>query len=201
MFQPKVKLEFVRRYCPPKAGWTVFVDIDPSEEGRTGGKRKTKEAKQRQQKMQTAADSARKHLESAGVQVGGNRRNWLRGSALPIIEGDRDIVAFHKAARICLIAEVEGDSSGQPEQKLYRAIGQLVIAASNGGLTGWRQVFVLVVYGDRIADQLARANVLREIGISAIALGRNRRADCWLFRDALLPKLMSGELRVPELKN
>lgn len=33
MFQPRVKLEFVRRYCAPEAGWSVCVDIDPSEEG------------------------------------------------------------------------------------------------------------------------------------------------------------------------
>jgi len=36
MFQPRVKLEFVRRHCVPEAGWKVYVDIDPSEEGRTG---------------------------------------------------------------------------------------------------------------------------------------------------------------------
>ena len=39
MFQPRVKLEFVRRYCAPEAGWRVCVDIDPSEEGWTGSKR------------------------------------------------------------------------------------------------------------------------------------------------------------------
>jgi hypothetical protein len=27
MFQPKVKLEFVRRYCHPDKGWEVLVDI------------------------------------------------------------------------------------------------------------------------------------------------------------------------------
>ena len=42
MFQPRVKLEFARRYCAPKAGWSVCVDIDPSEEGRTGTKRESK---------------------------------------------------------------------------------------------------------------------------------------------------------------
>jgi hypothetical protein len=26
MFQPRVKLEFVRRYCAPKDGWCVCVD-------------------------------------------------------------------------------------------------------------------------------------------------------------------------------
>jgi hypothetical protein len=46
-----------------------------------------------------------------------------------MIEGDRDIVAFYKATHRCLIAEVEGKSSGQPEQKVYRAIGQILAAA------------------------------------------------------------------------
>jgi hypothetical protein len=41
MFQLAVKLAFVKRYCNPQKGWEVFVDIDPSEEGRTGGGRKT----------------------------------------------------------------------------------------------------------------------------------------------------------------
>ena len=40
MFQAHAKVEFVHRYIPPRAGWAVLVDLDPSEEGRTGGKRK-----------------------------------------------------------------------------------------------------------------------------------------------------------------
>ena len=51
MFQPEVKLEFVRRYCNPDSGWIVYVDVDASEEGRTGGKRKTVEAEDRQKLM------------------------------------------------------------------------------------------------------------------------------------------------------
>ncbi len=197
MFQPEVKLEFVRRYCPPSCGWQVLVDIDASEEGRTGGERKTTEARQVRRRMQTDSERVRREFKKLGVAVGGDRTAWFGQHAFPKIDGDRDIVAFHQEKRLCLIGEAEGESSGQPEQKLYRAIGQLVMAVSNGGLTGWRQVFVLVVRGDRIADHLSRANVLREIGISAIALGRNRKADRWLFRDTLLPKLPSGELRVP----
>jgi hypothetical protein len=32
MFQPEVKLEFIRRYCQPTNGWEIFVDIDASED-------------------------------------------------------------------------------------------------------------------------------------------------------------------------
>jgi hypothetical protein len=197
MFQPEVKLEFVRRYCPPKAGWKVFVDIDPSEEGRTGGDRTTVEAKHRQEEMQSAADTARQQLEVLGVQVGGDRKNWLRKHGLPPVAGDRDILAFHVAERLCLIGEAEGESSGQPEQKLYKAIGQLVMAASNGEPEGWQKVLVLVVHGDKITAHLQRATALAQLAISAVALGITRPSDQWLFQDTLPSKLLSGELHVP----
>ena len=38
----------MRRYCRPKAGWRVCVDIDPSEEGRTGSKREKRDSLERQ---------------------------------------------------------------------------------------------------------------------------------------------------------
>ena len=61
MFQPQVKYEFVRRYCSPEQGWCVFVDIDGSEEGRTGGKREGDEAPaKRQREMQEGARVAQK---------------------------------------------------------------------------------------------------------------------------------------------
>ena len=47
MFQPRVKLEFVGRYCAPQDGWCVCVDIDPSEEGRTGTERESHTARKR----------------------------------------------------------------------------------------------------------------------------------------------------------
>lgn len=38
MIQPVAKLRFVERYCHPAEGWSVFVDVDASEEGRTGSR-------------------------------------------------------------------------------------------------------------------------------------------------------------------
>jgi hypothetical protein len=198
MFQPEVKLEFVRRYCPPKAGWKVFVDIDASEEGRTGTW-KGPDAKKRRRTMQDDAARVRCELEALGVTVGGSRAGWFKEHGLPSIRGDRDIVAFHQQKRACVIAEVEGESSGQPEQKLYKAIGQLVMATSAGKLKGWKQTLVLVVHGEEIAMHLGRAKALEKLGISGLALGKTRAGDDWLFGDPM-PRMLSGlsgELRVP----
>jgi hypothetical protein len=43
---------------------------------------------------------------------------------LPHVTGDADVIAFNTRHRCDLIAKVEGETSGQPEQKLYKAIGQ-----------------------------------------------------------------------------
>ena len=45
MFQPRVKLEFVRRYLLAKERMESCVDIDPSEEGRTGRERESRSLK------------------------------------------------------------------------------------------------------------------------------------------------------------
>jgi hypothetical protein len=92
MFQPRVKLEFVRRYCPPQKGWRVCVDIDASEEGRTGGTRMSEESIRRQEEMQKDADEVRKELAGLGVQVGG-RKEWCKKENLRRIKGDVDLVA------------------------------------------------------------------------------------------------------------
>ena len=196
MFQPEVKLEFVRRYCPPSDGWEVFVDIDASEEGRTGGERKTPEAEKRREEMQTAGERVRKALAKLGVQVGGSRTEWLVavGAAelselFPCVTTDRDIVALHLKRRHLLVVEVEGASSGQPEQKLYRAIGQLVLAVAETGSKVWESAYVLVVYGEEMARHLQKAVMLQKLGISALRLSRKPEEDKWLFQDALLPKL------------
>jgi hypothetical protein len=186
MFQPRVKLEFVFRCCSPQAGWKVFVDIDASEEGRTGTW-KGPGAEARRRKMQDDAAEVRREFRALGVTVGGSRAGWLREQGLPSIHGDRDIMAFHQEKRACVIAEVEGESTGQPEQKLYKAIGQLVMAASAGELSGWKQMLVLVVYGGQIAKHLGRANALRKLGIPALVLSDDCKADQWPFSDALLP--------------
>jgi hypothetical protein len=179
MFQPRVKLEFVRRYCAPEAGWSVCVDIDPSEEGRTGSKRESEVSRLRQLEMQTDAPVVRASLKELGANVG-NRKHWCQTKGLPYIEGDPDVVAYDHVKRRCVIAEVEGASSGQPEQKLYKAIGQIVRSASNLP-QGWGCQLVLVVYGDPIADHLKRVNALEKLSISALALADRASDDRWLF--------------------
>lgn len=181
MFQPEAKLEFVRRYCNPQDGWIVFVDIDPSEEGRTGGEPRSAEARGRRRRMQQDAVRVRRVLAQSGATIGGSRPAWFEDHGLPKIEGDRDIIAFHRVTHTCLIAEVEGDSSGQPEQKLYRAIGQLVTAVGQAPPNPWRTQFVLVVVGEHISAHLKKANALAELGITGLALGRNKSEDKWLF--------------------
>ena len=192
MFQPEVKLEFVRRYCHPAHGWQVFVDIDASEEGHTGGKRTTEEARKRQQQMQKDSKTTRRELQKLGVQVGGNRRVWYREHDLKCINGDRDIVASNTKKRLYLIAEVEGESSGQPEQKLYKAIGQIVKAASDDVSDGLKRKLVLVVHGKKISEHLARVRALEKLGISAIALADNKNEDEWLFGEPLIPTVLTN---------
>lgn len=181
MFQPAAKREFIQRYCDPQQGWIVFVDIDASEEGKTGGKRRTREARERQKLMQKDAARVRATLQKIGVQAGGSKRTWLQAHDLPIIVGDRDIIAFNTSTKTCLIAEVEGQSSGQPEQKLYKAIGQLVMAIGGALPEGWQMKFVLVVFGERIGAHLDRAGALAKLGISGLQLAKNPAADRWVF--------------------
>jgi hypothetical protein len=186
MFQPEVKLEFVSRYCHPADGWNVLVDIDPSELGRTGGKRTTDEASTSQKKMLKDGETACRELQRIGVQVGGNRRVWYREHELNLIEGDRDIIAFNTRKRLHLIAEVEGESSGQPEQRLYKAIGQIVKAASEDIPDGWKRKLVLVVHGKKISRHLAHMRALEKLEISGIELSDNKNEDVWLFGEPLM---------------
>src|SRR5258707_6529220 len=179
MFQPRVNLEFLRRYCAPENGWRVCVDIDPSEEGRTGGTRENGESVRRQEKMREDGLWVRKKFEELGVRVG-DRKRWCKANGFRYLQGDPDIVAYDAAGKRCLIAEVEGASSGQPEQKLYKAIGQMVRSASNLP-QGWGCQLVLVVYGDPIADHLKRVNALEKLSISALALADRASDDRWLF--------------------
>jgi hypothetical protein len=163
MFQPRAKLEFVRRYCSPRNGWLVCVDIDPSEEGRTGGKRESAASQHRQEAM--LADAPRVRDAFKALKVGmGQRKHWCQSYALPYLEGDPDITAYDPHSKRCIVAEVEGASSGQPEQKLYKAIGQMVRIASNIP-SGWHGTLVLVVYGVKIAEHLRRSQALAKLGI------------------------------------
>jgi len=186
MFQPEVKLRFVETYCSPGQGWKVFVDIDASEEGRTGGIRTTGEAQERQQRMLADGQRVRRALTKLGVTVGGDRAIWCREHGVSVALGDRDIVAVHESQRLHVVAEVEGASSGQPEQKLYKAIGQIVMACGIEPPVGWTQRLVLVVYGEKIAQHVRRASALTKLGVSAVAISENREADCWLLGEAPL---------------
>ena len=181
MFQPQVKLAFIERYCNPREGWAVFVDIDPSEEGRTGSARKTDNALVQQLAMRAEASDVRSRFEKLNVKVGGSRDQWFRHSRLPKVDGDRDIVAFQSSRKRYVIAEVEGVSSGQPEQKLYKAIGQIVLAASAAPLGGWRRELVLVVYGEEITEHLKRVTALARLGVSALSIAENSRDDTWVL--------------------
>ncbi|AEH61278.1 hypothetical protein Mzhil_1434 [Methanosalsum zhilinae DSM 4017] len=192
MFQPRVKLEFINRYCPPSKGWEVFVDIDASEEGRTGGTRKKPEAIQRQDEMKDDVFLVKQKFKELGVTVGGSRSNWYSTNQFPKLEGDRDIVAFNSKNKSCIIAEVEGSSSGQPETKVYKAIGQIVIALNKCNLKDWEQNFILVVHGEKVETHLKEACALEKLGIAAISLYKDRNSDKWLFgKDLVADKLIS----------
>lgn len=196
MFQPQIKLEFVRRYCSPKNGWAVYVDIDPSEEGHTGGERKSSDAKKRQRRMQAEGRKSRKALTGLGVTLGGGRKKWMQQNKLPQISGDRDLIAFHKESNVYVIAEVEGESSSQPEQKLYKAIGQLVMAAGEPEPSGWKRMLALVVGDGDMTRHLKRAEALTKLGISRVALAPQQKADAWFPSDTPLSKLPGGEMSV-----
>ncbi len=181
MFQPETKYEFIRRYCPPSQGWVTFVDIDASEEGRTGGARTTSTARARQIQMQRDAEVAVEKLKMLGVTVGGKRDAWFVDHGLPLIRGDRDIVSFHREERRCVVAEIEAISSGQPEQKVYKAVGQIVSATSSTVPAGWAVQFVLVVHGTEMAGHLQQMISLSRLGVSGLALARDIAEDKWLF--------------------
>jgi hypothetical protein len=173
MYQPRVKLAFIQRYCSPLDGWQVCVDIDASEEGRTGNKREKAESINRQIEMQNDAPRVREAFERMGVRVG-KRKLWCKSHNLPYIARDADIVAYK--GKHCIVAEVEGHSSGQPEQKLYRAIGQMVHTAGNLPC-GWRYHLVIVVYGDKVARHLEQSRALAKLHISGLVLDDDARKD------------------------
>lgn len=182
MFQPEVKFEFIRQHLPPFEGWLVYVDIDASELGKTGGLKIGPAAQLRRERMQQEGDVFVKAMEATGVQVGGSRRQWCMRHGLPEVAGDRDITAFHPPTRRCIIGEVEGSSSGQPEQKLYQAIGQLVLAAGEVELPDWQVNFVLVSYGQKMGRHLRRATVLPRLKIYAWEVtGESTMPDHWIF--------------------
>lgn len=181
MFQPAIKLEFVRRYCNPKRGWKVFVHIDRSEEGRTGGLRTTEIAKLRQSAMGQEAERVKGALRRLQVLPHEDCEAWCSDQALAPPAGRRDIFAFHSRAKVYLVVEVEGESSGQPEQKIARAIEQIVREASEPKLRSWKRELVLVAEGEKLSARLETVAALERLGISALALGSRKRNDRWVF--------------------
>ena len=182
MYQPAAKLAVVERYFNPSAGWAVSVDIDPSEEGRTGGERKSRAAKRRQLEMIEDAQWVRDKLSELGVHVGHHRsilgaivRADFVGSC-----GRRDIIAIHEREKRIAIVEVEGESSGQPEIKLYHAIGQIVIAVEECQFQGFDSEFVLAVSGAGMIFHLRGAGALQELGVKRLAVADNVSNDQWL---------------------
>jgi hypothetical protein len=196
MIQAMVKLRFVKRYCSPAEGWHVFVDIDPSEEGRTGTPRLSEESRDRLERMLEEAPQAVRGLIELGACVGKRKRAWQHcfGRTLELPKGDRDIIAVHPDKRRLLIAEVEGDSGGQPEGKIYKALGQLVVAAGEPSPTGYRRQLILVVWGNRAEWHLLRASASARIGIAGLVIGDCEEQDRWLFR----PELGQGEAAVEQ---
>jgi hypothetical protein len=183
MIQPLAKLRFVERYCSPKDGWWVFVDIDPSEEGRTGSPRRTERAKFRQRLMLEQAPLAIHHLKALGAFVGQRKHHWnsqFNGQLL-LPPGDRDILAVNTDRGILLVAEVEGDSAGQPEGKMYKALGQLVCAVTEMQIPNFERFFSLVVWGDEMAAHLERAQAIQQLGVSGLVIGESSDEDRWLF--------------------
>ena len=180
MFEPRAKLEFVRRYCPPPR-FSGCVDIDASEEGRTGGPGKSEVSKRRQHEMNTDAVAVRHELSRLNVHF--NYREWLgreEFAGLPSGWRGPDIIACGHETNLCIVAEVEAKSSDQPEQKLYKAVGQVVRTLSEF-TDRWRRAFVIVVYGQAMADHLARMTALQRLNITAISLGRSKNEDRLLF--------------------
>ena len=103
---------------------------------------------------------------------------------LQVLKGDPDVVAYNPQKKRLIVAEVEGESSGQPEQKLYKAIGQMVRTVSQLP-QGWNSRTVIVVYGDKIAAHLQCARALAKLGISGVAIADDVRNDRWLLGEPL----------------
>jgi hypothetical protein len=186
MFQVELKATFVERYCPRARGWKVWVHVDASEKGLTGGNRTTEKSKVTQREMKERALTA---VAAMGSQVDflRSKNPWSNTDqeikALGLhVPGLRDIVAFHRKERILLIAEVEGDSSGQPEQKLAKAIGQIVWTVGETQCKELkRKCFVVVAQGVKMRKHLEHAKELEKLGVSGLCMGDGAEEDEWIF--------------------
>ena len=112
MYQLEVKRYLVEHQFPPARGWEVTVDVDAMERGRGGQHPPDKEERTRR---------AEAWLFSEGVRIGAD----------PDF-GRADLVA-RKPGVATVVVEVAGDSSNQPEQALYSALGQAVVSMKADG--------------------------------------------------------------------
>lgn len=103
MFQPRVKLEFIRRYLPPAGDWQIYVDVDASEMGRTGGNNIGEAALQTRKRMLQEGTASKVALAKLGVQVGGNRARWQQQHGLPSVKGDRDASPLVAVVTVLLV--------------------------------------------------------------------------------------------------
>jgi len=202
VYQPEVKLAFVKRYCNPASGWRFFVDIDPAEVGKAGGWPKTEKAWLRKKQMQDRGQRAIEALEKLGAKVGGSRAKWLSAladelgvSESPTIPGDRDIIAINPSLRRLLVAEVEGASTGQPEQKIYKAVGQIVVAVGAVDPKAFDASFIIAVHGEQLKNHLQKAKPLECIGVSAVCIEKDQSQDVLLFGSALNQRRDGAQIR------
>ena len=73
---------------------------------------------------------------------------------------------------------------GQPEGKVYKALGQLVCAVSEMHMPNFESVFTLAVWGDGMASHLGRARAVERLGVSGLVISEQPGNDQWLFGKA-----------------
>ena len=112
MYQLEVKRYLVEHRFSPTDGWEVTVDVDGMERARGG-----RHPPDKQERARRAED----WLVTAGARIG----------AHPDF-GRADLVAA-KPNVATVVVEVEGDSSRQPEQALYSALGQTALLMTADG--------------------------------------------------------------------
>jgi hypothetical protein len=107
VYQIEVKRYLVEHLFLSSEGWEVVVDIDAMERGISG---------QQPPGKREIAERCETYLREHGVRIG----------AHPVYKR-ADVVATHPAKGTFVI-EVDGQSSRQSEQKMYSALGQLLLA-------------------------------------------------------------------------
>jgi hypothetical protein len=120
----------------------------------------------------------------AHVSLGARSIAWKRrfDARVDPIQGDRDVIAVNQQTGRLLIVEVEGVSSGQPETKVYKAVGQAIAATSCKIPENFVPTIGVAVVGARLADHLKRCSVLATLGVFGVRLDEQAAAfDDWVF--------------------